>query len=117
MITIEEKILGAFLLSMENMQALNKDQLKLIHELASPEALQTCARQLQRLSDELKEYEGKYQVGTMTELGLIIGIKKDLQTAKILEVQVRTDTGKKHLTLEELEEAIRKQPIISVVKE
>ena len=115
MITTEMKILNTLLISLESLQGLSKDQLKVIHELASPRELQTCAEQMQRLADELKEYEGKYKVGTMTEVGLITGVRKNREATKIRQVQISSSTGKSWMTLEELETATHKKPLIAVV--
>ncbi len=112
---MKDQILFSLITSLENLQGLNSKDLAEIHKLVSPETLSTCAKQLARMSKELKGYQGKYEIGTMTEVGMITRVKTNREK-QIVQVQVSTGKGSQLLTIEELEEAISKTPMIKAIK-
>ena len=111
---IHRNILFNLITSLENLQALNKKDLETIHDLVDADTLAVCARQLARLAEELKDYEGKYTIGTMTEIGVVTMVRKDRQ-GKIIKVQITNKNGSEFMTVEELEQAIKQVSFLELI--
>lgn len=73
----QETILENVIIALENLQGLNENDLKVIHQLDTTEHLETCTRQLVRLLKQMERYRSNDLVGTTTTLGMINGIRKN----------------------------------------
>ena len=113
--SIQRNILFSLITSLENLQGLNKKDLATIHDLVDEDTLNTCAKQLARMAKELKDYEGKYTIGTMTPVGLITLIRKD-RSGKIIQVRVTNKDGNQTMTIAELEQARKQTKLIDVIQ-
>ncbi len=109
-----DEILCNIVASLQDLQALNAKDRARIHELATPELLKTCARQSALITEELKEYEGYYQIGTMTPIGMITMVRKN-KDGRILKVQIENSKGYRVVTLEELDKLLEKAPMSQVI--
>lgn len=73
----QETILEQAIIALENLQGLNENDLKVIHQLDTTENLEKCTRQLVRLLNQLERYRSNDLVGTTTTIGMINGIRKN----------------------------------------
>ena len=112
---IHRNILFSLITSLENLQALNKKDLAAIHDLVDEDTLNTCAKQLARMAEELKDYEGKYTIGTMTPVGLITLVRKN-RSGKIIQLRITNQDEEKFMTVQELKAAIQQKPVADLVK-
>lgn len=112
---IHRNILFSLITSLENLQSLNKKDLATIHDLVDEDTLNTCARQLARVAEELKDYEGKYTIGTMTPVGLITLVRKN-RSGKIIQLRITNKDGDQMMTVEELEQAKKQVRLIDVIQ-
>ncbi len=112
---ITRQTLFSLITSLENLQGLNKKDLAEIHDLVDEDTLSTCARQLARMAKELKDYEGKYTIGTMTPIGLITLVRKD-RSGKIISLRVTNQEEEQFMTVQELEAAILQKPVTDIIK-
>lgn len=112
---IHRNILFSLITSLENMQALNNKDLAIIHDLVDEDTLNTCAKQLARVAEELKNYEGKYTIGTMTPVGLITLVRKN-RSGKIIHLRITNQEEERFMTVQELHEAIQQKPLADLVK-
>ena len=112
---IHRNILFSLITSLENLQALNKKDLATIHDLVDEDTLNTCARQLARMAEELKDYEGKYTVGTMTPIGLITLVRKN-RSGKIIQLRISNQEQERFMTVQELKEALLQKPVTDLIK-
>lgn len=112
---IVRNTLFSLITSLENLQALNKRDLATIHDLVNEDTLATCAKQLARMAGELKDYEGKYTIGTMTPIGLITLVRKD-RSGKIIQLRITNQEEEQLMTVQELEAALLQKPVSELVK-
>ena len=112
---IHRSILFSLITSLENLQALNKKDLATIHDLVDEDTLSTCAKQLARVAEELKDYEGKYTIGTMTPVGLITLVRKN-RSGKIIQLRITNQEEEQFMTVQELKEAIQQKPVVDLIK-
>lgn len=112
---IHRQILFSLITSLENLQALNKKDLAEIHDLVDEDTLSLCAKQLSRVSEELKDYEGKYTIGTMTPLGMITLVRKD-RSGKILQIRITSKDGDQLMTIKELGQALKGKSLLEVLQ-
>lgn len=108
-------ILQQALMALENLQALNKNDMKLIHTIDCPELLGTCAVQLQKLAKELEPYRTHDIVGTNTSIGWIAGVKKNRRLRTIEQYKIANDNGTNWMTAEEFNNALNQQRVTNAV--
>ena len=104
-----ETILEQALMALESLQALNDNDMKNLVTIASPERLETCARQLTKLIKPLDCYRADL-IGTATHLGIISGIKKN-NKKQVTHYKIRNNQGNHWLTVEEFKQVVKHKPV------
>ena len=107
--SIKKQMLFNLLSNLESCQALNRHDIKEIHNLFTVPELITMARQLDKFNPELDEYRGNALIGQVTELGMVTGVTIDPASYKVANVTVTTKEGKTlpKMNLEEYKEAVK----------